>query len=96
MTGQPIQLTAEEMAVFIPFHQFISQRRAELDAAERLFLEHLLSARKATNGPEPAEPKHDAAPDPASDSDDATSGTTTRNGWSNGHSNTGNSSARSA
>src|ERR1700678_4179207 len=45
---QQIQLTEQEMAVFKPFHEFISQRRAELEAAERLFIEHILLARKAT------------------------------------------------
>jgi hypothetical protein len=45
-----IQLTAEEAAIFKPFHDFIAQRRAEIDASEKWFLEYILSQRKAPNG----------------------------------------------
>lgn len=60
----------------LPFHEFLNQKRAEQNAAERIFIEYILSTRKApTNEPNNAATQHAPTGSPDSQTSyDASSG----------------------
>ena len=46
MEQKKVILTKEEEAILLPFHEFMQRKRAELDRAEQLLIEHIMSSRK--------------------------------------------------
>lgn len=64
-----LQLTEEEIKVFLPFYEHLNRKRLALDNAQREFIEYLLSQRKApSNEPINSTTEHAAQHAPASES----------------------------